>query len=309
MCRHPHIAEQCLSCRRLTCLSAQHFTLLADAADGGCSLTADEMFQRLAALMSSPTAGGGAVDDLAVRMCLHGVPAEHRPVLWPLLSGAGRARAAHPAGFYARLCGERVDAAVSAEIAKDFGRCYPDEPGFGRSGEGTRVLGRVLHAFAAMEPKVGYTQGMAFLVGLLLMEGLAEEDAFWVFVSLVSNKRWDMRAIYAPELDRAGWNSRCRDMLHVTARRVPGLVHWARLTNTEAEALLLPFIPSVFANRLPLRCGPPPPPPPPGTYPRVCWTRSWRWAGRRCTRSSARCLPTRGSLRLPGRAGATRTPA
>jgi hypothetical protein len=48
-------------------------------------------------------------------------------------------------------------------------------------------LGRVLHAYAAMDPRVGYTQGMNYIAGqLLIVFGIDnEEEVFWIMVSRI----------------------------------------------------------------------------------------------------------------------------
>lgn len=67
-------------------------------------------------------------------------------------------------------------------IGKDIGRSFPGvemfrEPG----GEGQRKLGCVLKCFSLYDQKIGYCQGLGFLVGPLLMH-LEEKEAFCVLV-------------------------------------------------------------------------------------------------------------------------------
>ena len=59
---------------------------------------------------------------------------------------------------------------------------------------GLSSLGRILNAYANLNPEVGYCQGMNFLVGLLVrvivpketeLTPILEEDVFWVFVCLM----------------------------------------------------------------------------------------------------------------------------
>jgi hypothetical protein len=47
------------------------------------------------------------------------------------------------------------------------------------------MLFNVMKAYAVMDPEVGYCQGSAFIVGMLLLN-MPEEDAFCVFVKLMS---------------------------------------------------------------------------------------------------------------------------
>ncbi len=52
-----------------------------------------------------------------------------------------------------------------------------------RVGQG--LLYRILTAFANLDRRVGYCQGMNFVAGLLLLVGMNEPDAFYTFTSLM----------------------------------------------------------------------------------------------------------------------------
>lgn len=49
------------------------------------------------------------------------------------------------------------------------------------------ALRRILHAFAKYYPTIGYTQGMNFLA-VVLLHHLSEEQAFWVFAYVVTDR-------------------------------------------------------------------------------------------------------------------------
>ena len=58
--------------------------------------------------------------------------------------------------------------------------------GFGRTlREGQAQLYRILTAYAHLDKRVGYCQGMHFIAALLLLMGLPESTAFYTFVSLM----------------------------------------------------------------------------------------------------------------------------
>ena len=50
---------------------------------------------------------------------------------------------------------------------------------------GRNKLYNVLIAYANFDPEVGYCQGMNFIVGMLVLHILNEEDAFWCFVYIM----------------------------------------------------------------------------------------------------------------------------
>jgi len=43
---------------------------------------------------------------------------------------------------------------------------------------------------------MGYTQGINFIVGFLLIIGYSEFDAFWIFVHIAINKRYLLLGLF-----------------------------------------------------------------------------------------------------------------
>lgn len=80
------------------------------------------------------------------------------------------------------------------QIKLDINRTFPNQAIFEtREGEGQQSLSRVLLAFSKYDNKIGYVQGMNFIVGSFLLH-CSEEIAFWLFVSLIED--YQMRDIY-----------------------------------------------------------------------------------------------------------------
>jgi hypothetical protein len=50
---------------------------------------------------------------------------------------------------------------------------------------GKNRLYNILHAYACLDVEVGYSQGMNFIAGMLLLNIPEEEDAFWCLVSIM----------------------------------------------------------------------------------------------------------------------------
>lgn len=59
------------------------------------------------------------------------------------------------------------------------------------------MLMRVLKAYSVYDPEVDYTQGMNYIVALLLMY-LREEDSFWVFATLM--REYNMRLYFIEKM-------------------------------------------------------------------------------------------------------------
>lgn len=43
---------------------------------------------------------------------------------------------------------------------------------------------------------MGYTQGINFIIGYLIIIGYSEEDSFWMFVHIASNRRYLLLGLY-----------------------------------------------------------------------------------------------------------------
>lgn len=128
-----------------------------------------------------------------------GVPPALRGRVWLLLAN----KHMHPrAGVFASLCKAcdvaRADPqqyAFSRLIERDLDQCFPRTQPFHGFNKATRDdIQLVLYAYAYYNPEVGYTEGMALIVGLLLMH-LQVEDAFWLLDAIV--REYDMNQLYA----------------------------------------------------------------------------------------------------------------
>jgi hypothetical protein len=106
-----------------------------------------------------------------------GIPPPLRGVVWQSMSGA---RDPALEEQYERLSGE--SSPYEPIIGKDLGRSFPGVDMFrDADGDGQRMLGRVLKCFSLHNQKIGYCQGLAFLVGPLLMH-MPDQQAFCVLV-------------------------------------------------------------------------------------------------------------------------------
>jgi hypothetical protein len=122
-----------------------------------------------------------------------GVPPPLRGVVWQSMSGACDPLLEEE---YERLCGE--SSPYEGIIGKDLGRSFPGVEMFrDPDGDGQRMLGKVLKCFSLYDHKIGYCQGLGFLVGPLLMH-MGDKQAFCVLVRLMEN--YDLRNCYLPDL-------------------------------------------------------------------------------------------------------------
>ena len=106
-----------------------------------------------------------------------GVPPPLRGVVWMSIAGAREPLLEEE---YDRLSGE--SSPYDSLIGKDIGRSWPAVEMFrDPEGDGQQMLGRVLRTFSIYDEKIGYCQGLGFVVGPLLMH-MGDKDAFCVLV-------------------------------------------------------------------------------------------------------------------------------
>ncbi|KAJ2690086.1 hypothetical protein IWW39_001052 [Coemansia spiralis] len=172
-----------------------------------------------------------------------GVPQRMRAHVYYALSGAAQLERADE---YARLLA-LAPVPIFDVIERDVARCYPDHAMFvDAEGAGQRQLRRVLRAYAHYNAGVGYCQGMGRLVGLLLIVGLAEEQAFWVLAATIEN--------YIPQYyvaDLAGLRVHTAVFEALLQERSPRL--HAHLAEEGCDALMYatPWFMTVFTLSLP----------------------------------------------------------
>ena len=110
-----------------------------------------------------------------------GVPPPLRGVVWMSIAGSRDPLLEYE---YDRLYGE--SSPYENLIGKDIGRSFPGVEMFrDPSGDGQQMLGRVLKSFSLYDQKIGYCQGLGFVVGPLLMH-MGDKEAFCVLVRYVS---------------------------------------------------------------------------------------------------------------------------
>ncbi|ELR08602.1 hypothetical protein GMDG_03293 [Pseudogymnoascus destructans 20631-21] len=171
-----------------------------------------------------------------------GIPPPLRGVVWQSMSGA---RDLVLEEEYERLCGG--SSPYEGIIGKDLGRSFPGVEMFrDPNGEGQRMLGKVLRCFSLYDPKIGYCQGLGFLVGPLLMH-MGDTQAFCILVRLIEN--YDLRSCYLPDL--SGLHVRIFQFGELLKRHLPALA--AHLDHLQVEpAYVSQWFLSFFAVTCPL---------------------------------------------------------
>ncbi|KAH8695476.1 rab-GTPase-TBC domain-containing protein [Talaromyces proteolyticus] len=132
-----------------------------------------------------------------------GIPSEYRGAAWFYYAGGYGHMHPHP-GHYNELVRQAMSTPNNGDkehIERDLYRTFPDnihfKPDMPSDMTGTnsqyvvvetqmiRSLRRVLYAFALHNPRIGYTQSLNFIAGLLLLF-LPEEKTFWMLHVITS---------------------------------------------------------------------------------------------------------------------------
>ncbi|KAI7878033.1 hypothetical protein K492DRAFT_209246 [Lichtheimia hyalospora FSU 10163] len=155
---------------------------------------------------------------LVAKLSHGGIPDPLRGVVWRAMS---QSSATHLESIYDKLVLEHSPSSSPYErvIQRDLSRTFPQVDMFkADGGEGQQAMGRLLRAYSVYDAHVGYCQGLAFLVGPLLMT-MPEKDAFCVFVRLMET--YDMRTMFT--LNMEGLHLRLHQFSVLLAQLCPEL--------------------------------------------------------------------------------------
>ncbi|KAI7849062.1 rab-GTPase-TBC domain-containing protein [Circinella umbellata] len=146
-----------------------------------------------------------------------GIPERVRGVVWRAMS---QSSATHLESIYDKLVQEHSETSpYERVIQRDLSRTFPQIEMFKTDGgEGQQAMGRLLRAYSVYDAHVGYCQGLAFLVGPLLMT-MPEKEAFCVFVRLMET--YDMRTMFT--LNMEGLHLRLHQFSILLAQLCPEL--------------------------------------------------------------------------------------
>jgi hypothetical protein len=111
---------------------------------------------------------------------------------------------------------------------------------------------RIVNAYSMFDNEIGYSQGMCFLAGVL-RQNFDEETAFWAFVVLLSNERYNMRSLFDPESEAL---QQCLQCLQTClTRRHPDLASHLARHGVDMSMFAPQWFLTLFIYRFPLPFG------------------------------------------------------
>ncbi|KAL3313401.1 hypothetical protein Ciccas_007999 [Cichlidogyrus casuarinus] len=126
-----------------------------------------------------------------------GVPVAFRPFVWQHCCGAFESPLINAYKNYLD-----TNSPCERQIKRDINRTFPTHEKFKtKDGDGQTSLFNVVKAYSIYDREVGYCQGSAFIVGLLLIQ-MPEEEAFACFVQFMY--KYQLRDLYKPDMAMLG---------------------------------------------------------------------------------------------------------
>uniref|UniRef100_A0A0R3T9L0 Rab-GAP TBC domain-containing protein n=1 Tax=Rodentolepis nana TaxID=102285 RepID=A0A0R3T9L0_RODNA len=157
-----------------------------------------------------------------------GIPDQFRATVWQICTGAYDSPVKKDYQKYLREVSP-----FERAINRDISRTYPKHEFFKNKVRGQSLF-NVMKAYSLHDREVGYCQGSAFIVGLLLMQ-MSEEEAFAVLVFLMNEYR--LRELYKP----------CMTELGVCMHQLDGLIA-EHLPELHTHFTTQSFAPSHYAS-------------------------------------------------------------
>ncbi|OZJ05531.1 hypothetical protein BZG36_01923, partial [Bifiguratus adelaidae] len=154
------------------------------------------------------------VPHLLVAKVKVGLPPQLRGLIWQAMS---QSASTNLQSLYEQLVEE--PSAYGKVIHRDLSRTFPKVDMFKEEGgQGQQAMERVLRAYSLYDAHVGYCQGLAFVVGPLLMV-MPEKEGFCVFVRLMET--YGMRTMYT--LNMEGLQLRLSQFDSLLAQLLPSI--------------------------------------------------------------------------------------
>ncbi|KAG2178233.1 hypothetical protein INT43_003486 [Umbelopsis isabellina] len=172
-----------------------------------------------------------------------GIPSSLRGMMWQLFSGSKDEE-------LEERYRELLDETSSHEklILRDLARTFPGHQYFKeRGGAGQEGLFNVVKAYSLYDPEVGYCQGLAFVVGPLLLN-MPDEEAFCVLVQLM--KKYGLRGHFTPQMEQL--HCRLYQFEQLLLDKLPHIYRYLHEQGIRSTMYASQWFMTLFAYKFPL---------------------------------------------------------
>ncbi|KAI9011918.1 rab-GTPase-TBC domain-containing protein [Phycomyces nitens] len=181
-----------------------------------------------------------------LRMCIgRGVPSSMRGNLWQLFS-----KAQNNNGDLENEYRELLNRTSPHEkmIQRDLARTFPTHAFFkDRDGQGQQLLFNVIKAYSLFDQQVGYCQGLAFIVGCLLLY-MSDDAAFCVLVKLMG--QYGLRGHFTPQMESL--HEHMYQFDNLLQQKYPEVHRHMELQGVDPSMYASQWLLTLFAYRCPL---------------------------------------------------------
>ncbi|KAI9483560.1 MAG: eukaryotic and archaeal DNA primase, large subunit-domain-containing protein [Benjaminiella poitrasii] len=134
------------------------------------------------------------IDELRRHLTEGGIPAAIRGLIWQMIS---KSRDSFDLEVEYKEILKKSTSPFEKQIQRDLTRTFPDHPYFMQEAN-RQSLFNVAKAYSIFDQEVGYCQGLAFIIGCLLLH-MPEESAFCVLVKLMG--KYGLRGHFTPRME------------------------------------------------------------------------------------------------------------
>ena len=134
------------------------------------------------------------MDDMRQHLIKGGIPSPIRGLVWQIIS---KSRDSFDMENEYREILKKSTSPFEKQIQRDLTRTFPNHPYFMQEA-GRQSLFNVAKAYSIFDQEVGYCQGLAFIIGCLLLH-MAEADAFCVLIKLMG--KYGLRGHFTPRME------------------------------------------------------------------------------------------------------------
>ncbi|KAI8375192.1 rab-GTPase-TBC domain-containing protein [Blakeslea trispora] len=172
-----------------------------------------------------------------------GIPSKVRGVIWQAMS---QSASLNLETVYGQLVAE--SSPYERIIQRDLARTFPGIEMFKKEGgSGQQSLERVLKAYSLYDSLVGYCQGLAFLVGPLLLN-MPEQQAFCVFVRMMET--YELRTMFT--LNMEGLQLRLYQFANLLDQVLPELSSFLKAHEVNVPMYASQWFLTLFAYAFPM---------------------------------------------------------